>query len=63
VAVTKKVLHCDCGFEARAEDEGELVDQIRRHALEAHGIAFTPAEALVLVSRAVPEETTTERDQ
>jgi predicted small metal-binding protein len=27
-----KVLHCDCGFEARAEQEDGLVAQVQRHA-------------------------------
>jgi len=47
-----KALHCDCGHEVRGEDEGELVDGIRRHALHAHGIAFSPDEALLVVLRA-----------
>ena len=51
----QKVLHCDCGFEARADDEDELVDQVRRHALEAHGMALTSTQVLVLTSRAKPE--------
>jgi len=61
--VTRKLLHCDCGFEARAEDERELVDQIQRHALEAHGMALTRGEALVLASRAQPEENSNGRGQ
>jgi hypothetical protein len=46
------VLHCDCGFEVRAEDEGDLVAQVRRHAREAHGMALTPQQALLLAFRA-----------
>ena len=47
-----RVLQCDCGFEARAEDEVELVAAIRRHAREAHGMTLSHAEASLLASRA-----------
>jgi len=53
----QKVLHCDCGFEARGDDEVQLVDQIQRHALEAHGMELTRAQVRVLASRAEPAET------
>ena len=43
-----KVLVCDCGFEARAADEGVLVEQIRRHASEAHGMTLSHDEALTI---------------
>jgi hypothetical protein len=43
-----KVLHCDCGFEARAADEEELVAEVQRHAQEAHGMALSHDEALLL---------------
>jgi Protein of unknown function (DUF1059) len=46
-----KALHCDCGFEVTGADEMELVDEIRRHALGAHGIAFSFEEALLVVLR------------
>jgi predicted small metal-binding protein len=36
-----KALRCDCGYEVWASDEDALVEEIRRHALEAHGIAFS----------------------
>ena len=36
-----KALRCECGYEVRASDEGAFVEEIRRHALEAHGIAFS----------------------
>jgi predicted small metal-binding protein len=35
-----KALLCECGYEVRASDDGDFVEEIRRHALEAHGIAF-----------------------
>ena len=47
-----KVLHCECGFEARAEDEDGLVAEVRRHAREAHGMALSQHEALLLAFRA-----------
>jgi hypothetical protein len=46
------VLHCHCGFEARAEGEVELVAEVQRHASEAHGMALTDEEALLLAFRA-----------
>ena len=46
-----KVAHCDCGYEASGNDEAELVDEIRRHALTAHGIAFSFEDALLVVLR------------
>jgi hypothetical protein len=63
-----KVLHCDCGFKACAEDEDALVDEVRGHAWEAHGMALSHDEALLLAFRVelnekapptVPRETTT----
>jgi Protein of unknown function (DUF1059) len=54
------VIHCDCGFEARAADEEGLVAKVRRHALEAHGMALSRDEALVLAFRAeLADETPT----
>jgi len=46
------VVRCDCGFEARAAHEEGLVAEVRRHAREAHGMALTREEALLLVFRA-----------
>ncbi len=46
------VLHCDCGFEASAVDEDELVAKVRRHAWEAHGMALSHDEALLVAFRA-----------
>ena len=46
-----KVLSCDCGYEVTATDEGTLVEEIRRHARDAHGIAFSVEEALLVVLR------------
>jgi hypothetical protein len=47
-----KVLHCDCGFEARAADEEGLVAEVQRHAGEAHGMALSHDEALLLTFQA-----------
>ena len=55
--MNQKVLRCDCGFEARAEDEEELVDQVKRHAVEAHGMTLSREQALVLAFRAQLGET------
>ena len=46
------VLHCHCGFEARAADESGLVAEVQRHAWEAHGMALSHDEALLLAFRA-----------
>jgi len=67
-----KVLHCDCGFEARADDEDGLVAEVQRHAREAHGMALSHDEALLLAFRAelngetpttIPHDTTTRTDE
>ena len=47
-----KVLHCDCGFQACAEHEDGLVAEVQRHAWEAHGMALSHDEALLLAFRA-----------
>jgi Protein of unknown function (DUF1059) len=47
----EKVLRCDCGFEARADDEGELVAQVRRHAWDVHAMALSREQALLLAFR------------
>jgi Protein of unknown function (DUF1059) len=46
------LIRCHCGFEARAETEDELVAEVRRHASEAHGMALSHDEALLLAFRA-----------
>jgi predicted small metal-binding protein len=46
------VLHCHCGFEARAADEDGLVHEVQRHASEAHAMRLTDEEALLLAFRA-----------
>jgi hypothetical protein len=46
------MLKCDCGFEARAADEEALVAEVQRHAREAHGMALSDDEALLIAFRA-----------
>ncbi len=41
-----KTLRCDCGYEVRASDDVAFLDEIRRHAREAHGIEFSLEFAL-----------------
>jgi len=48
----EKVLRCECGFEVHADEEAELVARVQRHALEAHGMRFSPHEVLRLAFRA-----------
>ena len=50
------MLHCHCGFEARAAGEPGLVAEVQRHALEAHGMRLTEQEALLLAFRAQLDE-------
>ena len=57
-----KVLHCDCGFEARAADEDGLVAEVRRHAREAHGMPLSHDEALLLAFRAELNAPSTTQD-
>ena len=45
------MLQCDCGFEARAEDEDGLVAEVQRHAWEEHRMALSHDEALLLAFR------------
>ena len=44
-----KGLRCDCGYEVRADEEGACVEDVRRHASEAHGIELPVELALELV--------------
>ena len=68
----EQVLQCECGFEARAEDEDGLVAEVRRHARNAHGMALSHHEALLLAFRAgldqhlpitIPRQRTTQTDE
>ena len=44
-------LRCDCGHPVTAPDEAGLVEGIRVHAKEAHGIVFSVEDALVVLLR------------
>jgi hypothetical protein len=55
----KKALQCDCGFEASAQSEDGLVDEVQRHAWEAHGMALSRNEALLLAFHAELNEEAT----
>jgi hypothetical protein len=65
------LIHCDCGFEARAADEDGLVAEIQRHAREAHAMPLSHDEALLLAFRAAlneeapttPRPTTTQNEE
>jgi hypothetical protein len=48
----QNVLRCECGFEVHADEEAELIAQVQRHALEVHGMRFSPHEVLRLAFRA-----------
>jgi hypothetical protein len=54
----ERLLRCECGFEVYADDEAELVARVQRHALEAHGMQFSPEEVLQLAFRAELGEAT-----
>jgi predicted small metal-binding protein len=49
-----KAIRCECGYEVRASDEDALVEGIRHHASEAHGIAFSIELARKLAREATP---------
>ncbi len=66
------MLHCECGFEARAKDEDGLVAEVQRHARETHGMALSCDETLLLAVRAelneeapttIPHQTTTRMNE
>ena len=42
-----------CDFEARAENEAELMKKVAEHAKNAHGITQIPAELLAKVRTAI----------
>ena len=47
-----KALRCDCGYEVRARDQDAAVQEVRRHAREAHAIEFTVELAREVVRNA-----------
>lgn len=52
----RKVLRCDCGYEVFADSDEELVADVRRHALDAHGMEFTAEDALLVAFRVQLDE-------
>jgi predicted small metal-binding protein len=52
MALSKKVLRCDCGFEVAADTDEEFAAGVRRHALEAHSMQFSAEDALLVALRA-----------
>lgn len=50
--MVETLVPCECGFEARAADDEGLVAEVRRHALEAHGMTLSRDEALLVAARA-----------
>jgi Protein of unknown function (DUF1059) len=48
---TGKTPRCDCGYRLKARGEDEQVAEVRRHAWDAHGVAFSTEEALVVLLR------------
>jgi uncharacterized protein DUF1059 len=42
---------CDCGYQVTGKSEAELVDDVRAHARDAHGIDFSLEEALLVLLR------------
>lgn len=53
----EKTLHCECGFEARAENDDGLAAETQRHAVEAQGMALSAEQALLLAVRGQLVET------
>lgn len=47
-----KTLRCDCGYEVQARDGEAAVEEVRRHALDAHGMELPVELALALVRNA-----------
>jgi hypothetical protein len=56
------VIRCECGFEVRAAAERGLAVQVRRHALEVHGMVLSPKEAR-LVMLGSPRDEAAEPDE
>jgi hypothetical protein len=46
-----KDLRCDCGYLLREQTEELQVTEVRRHALEAHGLSFSVEDALAVLMR------------
>jgi hypothetical protein len=58
-------LRCECGYEVQASSVAARIDEVRRHALEAHGVDLSADVALgvvrgVAVGERAPEERSSE---
>ena len=61
--IVDKAVHCNCGFDAPAASEPELVAEVRRHEWEEYGMELSRDEALVLAFRGeLAAASTTHRD-
>ena len=45
------LMECDCGYVCRGADVDELIEDARRHALDAHSIEVTADQIRGLVGR------------
>jgi predicted small metal-binding protein len=52
--IVEETLRCECGYEARGQDDKQLVAAVRNHARDAHGMTLSPDDARRLVRRAAP---------
>jgi predicted small metal-binding protein len=59
--IVDKALTCECGFVARAADEADLVEQVRRHALEAHGMNLSREDARAIARDSTAQDEKEER--
>ena len=41
-----KQVSCDCGKVIRAEGDGQLIEQVQKHATEVHNMTLTPEQIL-----------------
>ncbi len=41
-----KQVSCDCGKVIRADDDGQLIEQVQKHASEVHSMELTPDQIL-----------------
>ena len=56
-----QALRCECGYEVQASDEAARVDEVRRHASEAHGVDLSADVALDIVRGATARDAPHER--
>ena len=52
-SIACKDVGVDCGFEATAETEDELMKKVAEHAAEVHGMKTIPPEVLEKVKGAI----------